>query len=352
MAKKYGGYTGSPGEINPSKASAPGAWQSPIEVSRQRGLDLWPLVIQGATTEPGMYVYAASTAVATGLLDAGLDYLIPSGQDVSRTDYASLFDLFGTFYGVGDSFTTFGLPDLVPDQGERTFKFTTTSGLDNASAVAKGQLPNHTHSVQANPTNTPYPSSPGGGPPGTPGGSFNLTSSYDGTAAGNVPKRMYMTPLLACSTVPVAVGCLFPVLAPNQLFVYPLIPPNAINASGQELDRPTYADLFASIGTLYGVGAGSTTFNLADTRGVFISHPYPDILVPSGTAGTSGSGFYYDDFASHAHTWFTRVAGGQGSGSTPGSQPPVGLPATGSSNIGGTENRPNNVTAVICLVTN
>jgi microcystin-dependent protein len=351
MAKKYGGYTGSPGEINPTKASAPGAWQAPIEVSRQRGLDLWPLFIEGATTEPGMYVYAASTAVATGLLDAGFDYLIPSGQDVSRTDYENLFNVFGTFYGVGDGFTTFGLPDLVPNQGERTFKFTTTSGLSNASAIAKGKLPNHTHSVQANPSNSPYPSG-NGSPPGTPGGGYTLTTSYDGTAAGNVPKRLYMAPLLACSTVPVPVGCLFPVLAPNQLFAYPLIPANAINASGQELDRTTYASLFASIGTLYGSGDGSTTFNLPDTRGVFISHPYPDLLAASGTAGTSGSGFYYDDFASHAHTWNTNITQGQGQGFTPGSQPPVTTPATGSSSIGGTENRPNNFTAVICLVTN
>ena len=39
----------------------------------------------------------------------------------------------------------------------------------------------------------------------------------------------------------------------------------------------TYADLFAIIGTTYGVGDGSTTFNLPDLRGIF----------PRG-AGTSG----------------------------------------------------------------
>jgi len=38
---------------------------------------------------------------------------------------------------------------------------------------------------------------------------------------------------------------------------------------GQEVNRTTYADLFTVIGTTYGVGNGSTTFNLPDLRGRF-----------------------------------------------------------------------------------
>jgi microcystin-dependent protein len=36
---------------------------------------------------------------------------------------------------------------------------------------------------------------------------------------------------------------------------------------GQAISRTTYADLFAEIGTTFGVGDGSTTFNLPDLRG-------------------------------------------------------------------------------------
>lgn len=36
---------------------------------------------------------------------------------------------------------------------------------------------------------------------------------------------------------------------------------------GQAVSRTTYADLFAVIGTIFGVGDGSTTFNLPDFRG-------------------------------------------------------------------------------------
>lgn len=41
-------------------------------------------------------------------------------------------------------------------------------------------------------------------------------------------------------------------------------------ASGSAVSRTTYARLFSRIGTLYGSGNGSTTFNLPDARGVFL----------------------------------------------------------------------------------
>jgi microcystin-dependent protein len=45
------------------------------------------------------------------------------------------------------------------------------------------------------------------------------------------------------------------------------IPEGYLACYGQELSRTTYADLFAAIGTTWGVGDGSTTFNLPDFRG-------------------------------------------------------------------------------------
>ena len=39
---------------------------------------------------------------------------------------------------------------------------------------------------------------------------------------------------------------------------------------GSAVSRTTYADLFASIGTTYGAGNNTTTFNLPDLRGEFI----------------------------------------------------------------------------------
>ncbi len=41
-------------------------------------------------------------------------------------------------------------------------------------------------------------------------------------------------------------------------------------ADGGAYSRTTYADLFSAIGTVFGVGDGSTTFNVPDLRGEFI----------------------------------------------------------------------------------
>lgn len=45
------------------------------------------------------------------------------------------------------------------------------------------------------------------------------------------------------------------------------IPENWLECNGQEVSRETYSDLFAIIGVQYGVGNGSTTFNVPDLRG-------------------------------------------------------------------------------------
>jgi microcystin-dependent protein len=48
------------------------------------------------------------------------------------------------------------------------------------------------------------------------------------------------------------------------------IPVGYLECNGQALSRTVYAELFAVIGTIYGAGDGSTTFNLPDLRGEFI----------------------------------------------------------------------------------
>lgn len=47
-------------------------------------------------------------------------------------------------------------------------------------------------------------------------------------------------------------------------------PTGYLKANGAAVSRTTYADLFAAIGTTFGAGNGSTTFNLPDLRGEFI----------------------------------------------------------------------------------
>jgi microcystin-dependent protein len=48
------------------------------------------------------------------------------------------------------------------------------------------------------------------------------------------------------------------------------IPSGFLECDGAAVSRTTYADLFAVLGTTYGIGDGATTFNLPDLRGEFI----------------------------------------------------------------------------------
>ena len=46
----------------------------------------------------------------TGYMPPG--YLVCDGSEVSRTQYAMLFAVIGTYYGEGDHYTTFNIPNL------------------------------------------------------------------------------------------------------------------------------------------------------------------------------------------------------------------------------------------------
>lgn len=48
------------------------------------------------------------------------------------------------------------------------------------------------------------------------------------------------------------------------------VPAGWLKANGAAISRATYAALFAAIGTTYGAGDGSTTFNIPDLRGEFL----------------------------------------------------------------------------------
>ena len=47
-------------------------------------------------------------------------------------------------------------------------------------------------------------------------------------------------------------------------------PPGYLKANGAQVSRTTYNNLFIAIGTTYGAGDGTTTFNLPDLRGEFV----------------------------------------------------------------------------------
>lgn len=122
-------------------------------------------------------------------------------------------------------------------------------------------------------------------------------------------------------------------------------PTGYLKANGALVSRTTYAALFAAIGTTFGAGDGSTTFNLPDLRGEFIRGWDDGRGVDSGRAiGSAQSG----EIQSHAHYvgepsypipssggWSLRAAGGTATAI--------------SSYTGGAETRPRNVAMLACI---
>lgn len=68
------------------------------------------------------------------------------------------------------------------------------------------------------------------------------------------------------------------------------VPSGFLECNGQAVSRTTYADLFAVISTTYGVGDGSTTFNVPDLTDRVIVHSSPTkALASTGGANTVAS---------------------------------------------------------------
>ncbi len=129
-------------------------------------------------------------------------------------------------------------------------------------------------------------------------------------------------------------------------------PTGYLLADGSAVSRSTYSDLFAAIGTAYGNGDGSTTFNLPDLRGRFLrgvdggSGRDPDVanrtaMAAGGNTGNNVGSIQLDEFEAHTHTYnrVTYSGGGTGRG--------CNTSAAGGENVsttstGGNETRPVN----------
>lgn len=105
----------------------------------------------------GMIDYTGSTAPNSA-------FVLPYGQAISRTTYATFFSLVSTAYGVGDGSTTFNVPDLrgrvgvAPDNmgGSAASRVTTAgSGIDGSTIGSVGGAQNVTMAQSALPNYQP-----------------------------------------------------------------------------------------------------------------------------------------------------------------------------------------------------
>ena len=125
-------------------------------------------------------------------------------------------------------------------------------------------------------------------------------------------------------------------------------PTGWLKANGAAVSRSTYAALFAYIGTTYGVGDGTTTFNVPDMRGYFARGWVDDGTVDSGRAFGSTQA---EAFKSHTHTY--EMASNTNSGPFMAGYAQNSTVAANPSTAatGGTETRPVNVAFLACIKT-
>ena len=137
------------------------------------------------------------------------------------------------------------------------------------------------------------------------------------------------------------------------------LPSNFLECSGEAVSRTTFSALFAVIGTMYGTGDNTTTFNLPDYRGKFLrgvdegAGNDPDSASRTGGDATTkigsiqgdtvgshnhGAGLYYDQGYSGAHNNYGM---GVDTTSVPGAGGMFNTTTTGTGI--GKETRPKNV---------
>jgi microcystin-dependent protein len=132
-----------------------------------------------------------------------------------------------------------------------------------------------------------------------------------------------------------------------------IAPIGYLKCNGAAVSRTVYARLFAIIGTTFGVGNGTTTFNLPDLRGEFIRGWADDRAVDTGrvfgSAQAQAIEAHNHSFSGHNRVGISSSA--YGSNATLAANMLAGSPTTSpvSDNTGGTETRPRNVALLYCI---
>lgn len=134
------------------------------------------------------------------------------------------------------------------------------------------------------------------------------------------------------------------------------VPDDYLECDGSAISRTTYASLFAVIGTMYGVGDGSTTFNIPDDRGEFkrgfdnTAGNDPDAASRAdrgdGTTGDNIGTKQSDEIGSHTHSAKTTT---NNPNVTTGGTAIAGWSDGDTGATGGNETRPRNISVIYCI---
>lgn len=119
-----------------------------------------------------------------------------------------------------------------------------------------------------------------------------------------------------------------------------------LKADGSAISRATYSILFSKIGTTFGIGDGSTTFNIPDLRGYFVRGYDNGRNIDNGRIFGSNQ---TDDLKSHLHTQSYPRPATNYLGSLGGSLSDSTATTCNTGSTGGTETRPKNIALLACI---
>ena len=281
-------------------------------------------------------------------------YLYEDGRAVSRTVYADLFAVIGTTFGAGDGSTTFNLPD---SRGRTAINISSSdtefdvlgekTGIEEVALTAN-QIPAHTHTGTTGSANaisyrivhqagTSRSSTQFVGWTGSGGYGDSTNSSYQsamhthdfttnstggGSAHTNVQPSIvkmsvikYKKPVNGLSNLPAGISI---------RGYWSSAPDEYLDEDGSAVSRTAYSELLGAIGTNFGVGNGSTTFNLPDSRGrtvVNLDSTDTDFNTTGKKIGDKAVTLTTNQIPAHTHsgvtgsgnTMFYRIAGGESS---------------------------------------
>ena len=221
----------------------------------------------------------AGTSIGGYWASVPAGYVQENGAAISRTTYPDLFSAIGVTYGAGDGSTTFNVPNSQGRAGvnisasDTEFDALGEMPGSKTETLTLAQIPSHTHLMYiGQPDDLNFTGAGTQIPPGDGPGAVTTTGLSFGNAGGGGSHNNIqpsITKLFAikttnpsASTDAVATGT-----SVGGYWSASTPPSGFLTEDGSAVSRSTYATLFNVIGTKFGVGDGSTTFNLPDSRG-------------------------------------------------------------------------------------
>lgn len=277
-------------------------------------------------TFPNCYDYDSmppGTSIAGYWTSPPPGYMLEDGSAVSRTTYADLFSLIGTTYGAGDGSTTFNVPD---SRGRATVNLSSTDSEFNSMGEKYGEkshtitvneIPSHTHgqNISANSGGSAIRndySSDGAG--GSYAQGVN-TNAAGGGGASNIIQPSIVKQYAIKWRASTGTNSTLPPGTTLQGY-WSSAPSGYTAENGAAISRTTYASLYGAIGTTYGAGNGSTTFNIPDSRGRVGVNRNPSDTQFATIGMTFGEKTHLltiAEMATHSHTEvITANSGGSG----------------------------------------